>query len=101
MNKEKHKEIIRKFLQKRYGLNIEAWVSINDHLHQEYTFGENMDVMKNLIIDLMSNDPIGFRDRMTREANWNLQYDLMEHEQSWRDLIFKELELKENEIENY
>ena len=94
-----HEWILIKFLSKRYGLDLGAWISFSEHLDPGYIFSENSELIKNVIKDLLSRYPDEFKDRMTPEAFGTLQFDLMEVDQKWLDIIIKEIPLEKEDIE--
>ena len=93
MDKEEHKDIIRRFLTERYGLDIEQWISLNEHLVSGHTYGDNMDVIKNYLKDFINERVWELAERITPEALETLRFDLMEYDNEWRDLIREELKI--------
>ena len=74
-------------------MDIEQWISLNEHLVSGYTYGENMDVIKNYLKDFINERVWELAERITPEALETLRFDLMEHNKEWRELIREELKI--------
>lgn len=76
MKKEEQIEYIREFLQRKYGLNLEAWVSFDDLLVTGYTLNENAEVLTRHLRQLIDEYPEEFADRLTPSAFEELKLNL-------------------------
>jgi hypothetical protein len=95
MNKSEHGNILKSFLMKRYSLDIEVLVSLDELLVAEYSFDENMDLVKRYLRTILSERRHVIVDRITLHALETLHNDLLETDKTWIELIKEEMDIKD------
>jgi hypothetical protein len=95
MNKQEQRNILKRFLMKRYSLDIEALVSLDELLVADFTFDENMDLVKRYLRTILSERRHEIVDRITLHALETLHNDLLETDKTWVELIKEDMDIKD------
>jgi hypothetical protein len=77
MNKEEQKEKINNLLVKKYSLQVDDWVSLDELMDSSLTYSENLDIVKGYLSRLVNEHPREFVDRIGREAFERLQEEFL------------------------